>query len=252
MTFWLIVVAVNVVIHAVAVTIVRRPLAADIELTPSDAWHLSDEHRNLVDRIGQQAALRGFRWFGVVTVKTWRDKPAQPATIWWNGDIGAWLVFESIGRKWNLDLSFDLEDGSMVSVSKIPFAHLSPPPGAVLISKSTVGSFDELWVQLPVDLRDLPTVRGWPGPGQEWYRTVARRELMLGHWISTGRAARTDDGRGIRVAFRTANAFVVLAGFGVRHALTWSSNRRAREHLLALRSRQNLGWSAQVPVGHPG
>ncbi len=231
MTFWLIVIVVNVVLHGAALAMVRRPIARDLELTPGDLDAFSAEHRALVESIDQQAAQRGFRWFGAATTKTWLDKPPQPAAIWWNGDLGAWLTFESIGRKWNLELGADLADGSMLGVSKVPIVHLSPPPGAVLISDSRVRSFDALISLLPVDLRSLPTRRGWPAPGQHWAKTVERRRLMLAHWTSTGRAATTTDGRGVRVSFWAANLFVLLAGFGVRQIYVAWNNRRSRTQL---------------------
>ncbi len=245
MTFWLIVVTVNVVLQAAAVVALRRPLANEIEPTAGDHSLFSDGHRALVTTIHEQAGRRGFRWFGVMMVKTWPDKPAHPAAIWWNGDLGAWVTFESLGRKWNIELSADVEDGSKLSVSKVGIAHLAVPPSAVLVTKARIRSFDDLWAALPVSLEHLPTHRGWPAPGREWAPMIERRDLLLRHWVATGRAAKTEDGRGVRISFVAANVFVVLAGFGVRHAIQAWTNRRSRDTLIALCNR--LGLAAVEP-----
>lgn len=252
MTFFLIVVVVNVLMHGVALAMVRRPLAADIELAVGEISQFPDDQGARVATIHNEATRRGFRWFGVAMATTWLDKPARPAAIWWNGDIGAWLIFESIGRKWNIELSADLEDGSMICVSKIPTAHLAPPPQAIVLSKAWAASLDDLWAALPVDLAQLPTRRGWPGPGQHWVRAVARRELMLRHWTTTGRAATTADGRGARVSFITANIFVFLGGIGPRQVVQAWANRRSRERLIGVGAAAFRPQELAVPAGPAG
>lgn len=249
MTFWLIVLAVNVAAHAVALVLLRRPLAVDLAQTPGGLDDFPEAQQAIITAIDRDAAAYGFRWFGVTKVQAMLGRPHQPAALWWNGDLGAYLTFESAGSRWNLELCADLEDGSMLSVAKMGFPHLAPPPAALLISRSRIRSFRDLVAALPMPLEHLPVRRGWPAPGQEWTRAIERRELLFRHWTATGRAAPTADGRGIRFRFLAANIFVVLGGYGVKQAIAAAANRRAAERLTELATRLRA-WSAP-PVSLP-
>jgi hypothetical protein len=77
----MIVIALNLAFQGVAVTMLRRPLAADLELNVGDVSSFTDENRATVESVHRQAVERGFRWFGVAMTRTLLDRPPQPTAI---------------------------------------------------------------------------------------------------------------------------------------------------------------------------